>query len=49
MTAFAQILAPLDAASTQPLYQQLQRVLRDAIERRVLGPDDALPAERELA
>ena len=49
MTAFAQILAPLDASSSQPLYQQLQRVLRDAIEKRVLGPDDALPAERELA
>jgi len=49
MTAFAQILAPLDASSSQPLYQQLQRVLRDAIEKRLLGPDDALPAERELA
>jgi GntR family transcriptional regulator len=49
MTAFEQILAPLDATSSLPLYQQLQRVLRDAIEKRVLGPDDALPAERDLA
>jgi GntR family transcriptional regulator len=49
MTAFEQILGPLDATSSQPLYQQLQRVLREAIEKRLLGPDDALPAERELA
>ena len=32
-----------------PLYQQLQRALRDAIENRVIGPDDALPPERDLA
>jgi GntR family transcriptional regulator len=39
----------LDEASTLPLYQQLQRALRAAIEQRLLGPDDALPAERDLA
>ncbi|HZO21889.1 MAG TPA: GntR family transcriptional regulator [Steroidobacteraceae bacterium] len=39
----------LDESSSLPLYQQLQRALRQAIERRVLGPDDALPAERDLA
>jgi len=49
MTAFVQIVGPLDTSSSQPLYQQLQRKLRDAIEKRLLGPDDALPAERELA
>jgi GntR family transcriptional regulator len=49
MTAFGQILGPLDESSSQPLYQQLQRALREAIEKRLLGPDDALPAERELA
>jgi GntR family transcriptional regulator len=49
MTSFEHILGPLDATSSQPLYQQLQRVLREAIEKRLLGPDDALPAERELA
>jgi GntR family transcriptional regulator len=32
-----------------PLYLQLQRALRQAIENRVLGPDDALPPERDLA
>lgn len=39
----------LEAESAAPLYLQLQRVLRDAIERRVLGPDEALPPERDLA
>lgn len=42
-------LQPLDEASTLPLYQQLQRKLRLAIENRVLGADDALPPERDLA
>jgi GntR family transcriptional regulator len=44
-----EILKPLDPAGSQPLYQQLQRALREAIERRLLGPDDALPAERQIA
>ena len=38
--------APGDHA---PLYKQLQRALREAIHKKVLGPDDALPAERDLA
>nr|WP_298723551.1 GntR family transcriptional regulator [uncultured Steroidobacter sp.] len=42
-------LQPLDEASSLPLYQQLQRKLRLAIENRVLGADDALPPERDLA
>jgi GntR family transcriptional regulator len=49
LTTLAQRLRPLDTTSSLPLYQQLQRSLRDAIERRLLGPDDALPAERDLA
>jgi len=49
MTSLAQLLGPLDPNNSQPLYQQLQRALRDAIENRVLAPDDALPAERQLA
>jgi GntR family transcriptional regulator len=32
-----------------PLYKQLQRALRDAIQKKILGPDDALPAERDMA
>ena len=49
MTTLAQLLQSLDHDSNLPLYQQLQRALREAIEKRILGPDDALPAERQLA
>ena len=45
----AEVLRPLDPSGSQPLYQQLQRALREAIENRVLSPDDALPAERQIA
>lgn len=47
--ALAQILRTLDPDSTQPLYLQLQQALREAIETRVLNPDEALPSERQLA
>ena len=49
MTALSQSVGKLDGASRLPLYMQLQRALREAIERRVLGPEDALPPERDLA
>ena len=49
MTLLSQTVGQLDEKSSLPLYQQLQRALRQAIESRVLGPDDALPPERELA
>lgn len=49
MIALAETIGPLDEGSTLPLYQQLQRALRAAIENRVLDADDALPAERDLA
>ena len=49
MNSLAEILRPLDPKGAQPLYQQLQRALREAIENRVLVPDDALPAERQIA
>src|SRR6186713_1280452 len=42
-------LQKLDETSSLPLYQQLQRALRTAIEKRVVAPDDALPPERDLA
>jgi GntR family transcriptional regulator len=45
----SQVLGKLDGSSSLPLYLQLQRALRQAIESRVLGPDDALPPERDLA
>src|SRR6185503_12289686 len=49
LPTLSQVLPPLDESSAQPLYQQLQRALRGAIENRVIGPDDALPPERDLA
>ncbi|HET9329822.1 MAG TPA: GntR family transcriptional regulator [Steroidobacteraceae bacterium] len=49
MTQLSHALGKLDDKSSLPLYQQLQRALRQAIESRVLGPDDALPPERDLA
>ena len=39
----SQTVGPLQASSNLPLYQQLQRALRDAIDRNILGADDALP------
>ncbi|MBS0373921.1 MAG: GntR family transcriptional regulator [Proteobacteria bacterium] len=49
MTSLAKAVGPLDEQSNLPLYQQLQRAIRRAIESRLLAPDDALPAERDLA
>ncbi len=49
MTTLAQIMQDLNQTSSLPLYQQLQKALREAIDKRVLGPDEALPAERQLA
>jgi GntR family transcriptional regulator, N-acetylglucosamine utilization regulator len=45
----SQAVGRLDESSSLPLYQQLQRALRQAIETRILSPDDALPPERDLA
>ena len=49
MNSLAKTIGPLDGQGNLPLYQELQRVLRKAIDSRVLGPDDALPSERDLA
>ena len=49
MPSVANSIPPLDPNSHLPLYQQLQRALRTAIERRVFSADDPLPAERQLA
>jgi GntR family transcriptional regulator len=46
---FSERIGRLDERDHAPLYRQLQRVLREAIQNRVLSPDDALPAEREFA
>src|ERR1700720_4865724 len=49
MTSLAKAVGPLDGRGNLPLYQELQRALRKAIDSRLLGPDDALPPERDLA
>ena len=49
VASFAQLIGPLDEQSRAPLYQQLRRALRDAIEDSRLAPEEALPPERELA
>src|SRR3954469_22492338 len=46
---FVDRVGRLPEGDTAPLYQQLQRLLRSAIERQVLAPDEALPPERDLA
>ena len=46
---FVERVGKLAEGDTAPLYQQLQRVLRQAIERQILSPAEALPAERDLA
>lgn len=49
MASLAKAVGPLDGRGNLPLYQELQRALRKAIDGRILGPDDALPSERDLA
>lgn len=49
MTRLSQHIGRLDGSSGLPLYQQVQRLLREAIGKRLIGPDDALPPERDLA
>lgn len=39
----------LQKTDPTPLYLQLQKVLRDAIADQTVSPDDAIPAERDLA
>src|SRR3954452_5373144 len=49
MGSFTEIVSNLDPRGSQPLYQQLQRAIREAIENQSLAPEDALPAERQIA
>lgn len=46
---FTERIGRLEASDSAPLYLQLQKVIRGAIESRILHPDEALPAERDLA
>jgi len=47
--AFAKLIGSLDERGRGPLYQKLQQALREAIQNRVLAPDEALPPERDMA
>ena len=47
MASLANRVGPLDGRG--PLYRRLQDALRRAIETSILGPQDALPPERDLA
>ena len=49
MTSLAKTVGPLNQDSNLPLYLQLQRALKAAIDNHILSPEDALPAERDLA
>jgi GntR family transcriptional regulator len=49
LTSFSELVGGLSEQNRAPLYQQLQRALRDAIEDNRLAADEALPPERELA
>ncbi|HXH03613.1 MAG TPA: GntR family transcriptional regulator [Candidatus Competibacteraceae bacterium] len=55
MNASASLLArlltafPLDPSSPTPLYHQVQQLLRRGVERGLLAPEQAIPAERDLA
>ena len=47
--SFAETIGRLAKDDPAPLYLQLQRALRDAIQSRQLHQDDAIPPERDLA
>lgn len=49
MPSLSALIGNLDEEHGLPLYQQLQRGLRRAIEMKLLVPEDALPPERNLA
>lgn len=49
MNPIARLMQQHAAHGNLPLYQQLQRALRQAIDQGVYGPAEALPAERQLA
>ena len=49
MAPFAETVGPLDESVREPLYKQLQRKLRKAIDEKLLRPDELLPAERDMA
>lgn len=49
MPLLAEKIRPLDGAGRGPLYRQLETALREALRDNLLKPNEALPAERDLA
>jgi GntR family transcriptional regulator len=49
LASFADVIGSLEEQGRAPLYQQLQRALRDAIAGNRLAADEALPPERDMA
>jgi GntR family transcriptional regulator len=49
MNPLARLMQQNTAHGHLPLYQQLQRALRQAIDEGIYGPAEALPAERQMA
>ena len=49
LTSLVTLIGNLSGTDSLPLYQQLQRGLRQAIQNKLLAPEDALPPEREMA
>ena len=49
LASFSDVIGSLEDQGRAPLYQQLQRALRDAITENRLAADEALPPERDLA
>ncbi|MDI7775572.1 GntR family transcriptional regulator [Asticcacaulis sp. EMRT-3] len=47
--SFVDTVGALVADDPAPLYMQLQKILRDAIISRLINPEAAIPAERDLA
>ena len=49
MPSFAESLRKIEVHDDEPLYRQLEKRIREAINRSRLRADEALPPERELA
>ncbi|WP_404338442.1 GntR family transcriptional regulator [Sphingomonas sp. MMS12-HWE2-04] len=49
MPLLAEKIRPLDGAGGGPLYRRIEDALREALRDQVLKPNEALPAERDLA
>ncbi|MDP1027653.1 GntR family transcriptional regulator [Sphingomonas sp. KR1UV-12] len=47
--SFSQQIGAFRHDNPAPLYVQLQQLLRDAIQKQVLAPSEAIPPERDLA